>query len=128
MSDPIDIDTSEAMDALDQVETRGKAVYVRTTALIRRGWDSIVQFAALTGQAIDQSYQLMAQGLFVAAETLIAIATAEIATGALAFKAALSFGLAVSLTGRGLEVLVQGENARLEANNIIGLSTIWRLY
>jgi hypothetical protein len=124
----VTVDTTDVKEKLDEVDRLSKRTLVSTLNTVRRGWDSIIQFAALTGQAIDQSYQLMAQSLFVAAETLIAIATAEAATVALAVKSAFSFGLAIALMGKGLEILHEGEAARLEVDNVIGLASIWRLY
>lgn len=128
MSNPLEIDTTDAFKQLDQLEDAGERTFSNTLSGVRRGYDTLIQFAALTGQAIDQSYQLMAQGLFVAAETIIAIATAETLTVVGAAKAAFSFGLAVALFGKGFEILQEGEQARLQADNIIGLSSLWRMY
>ncbi len=128
MSDPLEIDTTAAFKQLDNLEEAGKLTFSKTIISVRRGYDTLIQFAALTGNAIDQSYQLMAQGLFVAAETLIAIAGAETLTVVGAAKASLSFGLAVALFAKGAQILSEGEQARLQASNIIGLASIWRLY
>ena len=124
----VGVDVSEGHDALDDLENRNVDVARNTTRTIRRGFDTLVQFSALVGQSIAQEYQLMAQSLFVAAETFQFLAAAETASVAFAFKAAMSFGNAMALMAKGLEILELGEQARLESNNIIGLSTLWMMH
>ena len=124
----VGVDVSEGHDALDELESRNLTVGRNTVRTFRRGLDTLVQFSALVGQSIAQEYQLMAQSLFVAAETFIAIGAAEAGSVAFAFSAAMSFGNAMALMAKGLEILELGEQARLDSNNIIGLSTLWMMH
>ncbi len=124
----VTVDTEEAEQVLSELNAKIKSTSKFAVGEIRKAWDTLVVFSYITGDAIDQTYQLMAQAAFIAAETLVALATAETLTVWGAGKAALSFALAYATFLKAVQLRQKGSEVSHEINSIIMLGNLWRFY
>ena len=121
-------DTAEADRQITALETRSKSASRQILHTLRQGYNTLIVFASAVGEAINISYQLLAQSFFVAAETITAISAAETASGWMAVKGALGFATAAMLFHKSFEVARTGEQASRELDTIINIANIWRLH
>lgn len=123
----VSIDSSEVDEKLDQIEKKSSDIYRVSLDTARKGFDTIVILGQLTGSAVDQSYQLMAQSLFIGAETVLTIAQAQTVTGVGAINAALSFLVAAALFDKAIKLQLGQEGQQRELDAVIALANTWRL-
>lgn len=128
----VGVDTSEADRALDDLEEKSLLVAQSVVRHGRQAFDTLVLVTTTFGQTLDLSYQLMAQGLFIAAESFIAIQAVAAAT-----TSAATFGLglvrftlgataAAALITRGIQLQIQGQVSQAELSALIQGANAWR--
>lgn len=135
----ITVDTTQAEEQLEKVDEFSKQTALKVVGLTRQLYDTVIISAEFMGQAIDQSYQLMAQGVFTAAETLIAINAAYTA-GTFGTAEMISGGLglvgAAALFVQGYQLLIHKDQSKKQMDNLIllgrlqqinTLANIWRI-
>ena len=127
----ITIDTSEADKMLDDLEDRSTRVAQTIVSHTRSAFDTLVLITTTFGETLDLSYQLMAQGLFTAAESLIAIQTATAAASTFGFglglvRFVLGGTAAAALITKGIQLQIQGQVSQAELSALIQGSNAWR--
>lgn len=130
----VSVDTTDADAKLNELKIHSTQTARNVVTQSRRAYDTLVLFTTLAGETLDLSYQLMAQGLFTAAETLIALQTI---TAAATGPGALAFGLfrftmgataAAALVTKGFQLQIQGEVTSAELSALIMGANTWRLH
>lgn len=124
----ITVDTGEIDAALDKVKDKSSLTLSKITSEIRRAWDTTIIFSYLAGETIGQAYELMAQAVFIGAETLTALAQAQTLSVLGAVQGVITFGLAIALYAKGLMIRYRGEQTSREFDRVIMLLNVWRMY
>lgn len=124
----ITVNTGEIEAALEKVERKSQLTLNKITSEIRRAWDTTIIFSYLAGETIGQSYELMAQAVFIGAETLTALAQAQTLSVVGAVQGVVTFGLAIALYAKGLMIRYRGEQTSREFDRVIMLLNVWRMY
>lgn len=121
----IGVDTSQAYEDLAQLEMQAAVVTASVVKSSRKGYESIALLLDIAGIAIPQTIQLFASAAFLAAETLVQLATAETITVVLAAKAIMTFTMAGILFSRA--IFLRGEAMRQQQtlNSLIQLHGVW---
>ncbi len=122
----IDFDSTEANDTLDRLEERGSQVAIEVVRTTRQAWDTVRLFAQLTGNIIDQSHQLIIDGLFIAAETIVQIAAAESITVIGALKIGMAFVASAGLISKGIELQNNPNMGSQQLNALVSLGMMYR--
>ena len=128
MSEDINIrlNTTQLDQDIAEVDKKLVQVSQRVTNVARKGFNTIVILGQITGKAVDQSYQLMAQAAFVAAETVMQIAAAESVTVVGLINAGLGLTAAAAIFHQALKLKLEGGKASVEIQGIISLANEWR--
>lgn len=123
----IDVDTTEADEALDQLEAHSQLVSSETLMVVRQSYSSLVLLGDIMGIAIPQWFNLMVSAAMIAAQTYREMASIELAAsgGTLAWKAFLSYSASVLLFGMAMNILIRGTEADRKLNSIIQLLNTW---
>lgn len=128
----VSVDTSEAERQLDELQENSNRVSRNIVGQARNAFDTLVLVTTTFGETLALSYQLMAQGLFSAAESIVALQTATAAAlGPLGFGLALGrFTLgsiaAAALITKGVQLQIQGEVSQAELSALIQGANAWR--
>lgn len=122
----IGLDTEKLDQDIDETNRKTAQLAQRITSLVRRGFDTVVILGEVTGQAISQSSQLLAQAAFIAAETVLQIAAAGTITVVGAINAGIGLTVAAGLFAQSAKISQTGEQASVEIQGIIALANTWR--
>lgn len=122
----IGLDPAQFDAELDRIDKKIVQTSQKITNIARRGFDTIIILSTVAGKAIDQSYQLMAQAAFVAAETVLQIAAASSITVVGAINAALGIAAAGALFIQATRIGEQNAKAQQETQAIITVANMWR--
>jgi hypothetical protein len=123
----IDVDTTDAEAALDQLKEHTNLVSTTTLSLVRKSYTSLALLGDIMGIAIPQWFNLMFASAMMAAQTYREMATAELvgSGGALAWKAFLSYSASVIMFSQAMAILLMGTEADQKLNSILQLMNVW---
>jgi len=124
----VGINTSEAEQQLAVLDESTKQQALKTLTTIRKSYDTLRLFGSLTGRVIDQSHQLIIDGLFTAADTFIKIHSAQALTGVGLVSAGLGLVAAAGLIAKGVELQLHPDRGTQQLDAIINLSNMYRVY
>lgn len=122
----IGLNTEKLDRDIETTERKLQKLTQKVTNVARKGFNTVVVLGEMTGMAIDQSYQLMAQAAFIAAETVAEIAAAESLTIVGAINAGLALSAASLLMIQGVRINNARSNATVQIQGLISLANEWR--
>lgn len=122
----IGLDPAQFDAELDRIDKKMIQTGQKITNIARRGFDTIIILSTVAGKAIDQSYQLMAQAAFVAAETVLEIAAASSITVVGVINASLGIAAAGALFLQATRIGEQKAKAQQDVQAIITVANMWR--
>ena len=123
----IDVDTTDADEALQQLQEHSQLISRETLSLVRQSYSTLALLGDLMNIAIPQWFNLMFSAAMMAVQTYREMATAELAAsaGTLAWKAFLSYSASVIMFAQALSILMAGTEADRKLNTIIMLLNTW---
>jgi hypothetical protein len=121
----IDVDTTDAENALNQLKDHSQLISRETQGLIRKSYTSLALLGDLMGVAIPQWFNLMFASAMMAAQTYRSMGDADVATGVLAWKAFLSYSASVIMFSQAMAILIMGTEADQKLNSVLQLMNVW---
>lgn len=128
MSFKIDIeaDLKELDEQIQKADRNIVQLGRKANATIRKGFNSLVIFEQLTGDAVSQSLQLLAQSAFISAETVLQIASAQALNPATVVQAGFGFLAASTLFAQAATLDQKAGEVDASLVGIISLANEWR--